>query len=173
MSGVGNFPIVLQVPAILSIYKPPPEGHSQHVAYRVLSGSYRYDMIIDKALAVIGIFLVGASAGATFEYTQYRRLVALCNDPFNRSGRRQSTGGMSSDEHGEELASETSGTAGIRRFELSDVWSDSVLTIDRRREFTRWADNLLTCLGAPVHDGERGRTLTMAERVEWLQARNG
>src|SRR5437016_4632756 len=38
---------------------------------------------------------------------------------------------------------------------------------------TRWADDLLTGLGAPLNHPEQQRRLSSAERVEWLQARDG
>jgi hypothetical protein len=39
--------------------------------------------------------------------------------------------------------------------------------------FERWANDLLTTLGAPLDHPEQRRALTTDERVQWLQARNG
>jgi hypothetical protein len=36
-------------------------------------------MFLNDALAVIGVFLLGAAAGACLKYARYRSLVALCN----------------------------------------------------------------------------------------------
>jgi hypothetical protein len=36
-------------------------------------------MFLDDALVVVGVFLLGATAGACLKYARYRGLVALCN----------------------------------------------------------------------------------------------
>ncbi len=36
-------------------------------------------MFLNDALAVIGVFLLGAAAGACLKYARYRSLIALCN----------------------------------------------------------------------------------------------
>jgi hypothetical protein len=75
------------------------------------------------ALTVVGIFMVGASAGA---------ILGLVKSRSAQSGTEPTSNG-----------------------------------------FERWANDLLTTLGAPLDHPEQRRTLTTAERVEWLQARNG
>ena len=47
------------------------------------------------------------------------------------------------------------------------------VTEPKSNAFERWANDLLTALGAPLDHPEQQRALTTAERVEWLQARNG
>jgi hypothetical protein len=49
-------------------------------------------MFLNDPLAVIGVFLLGASAGACLQYARYRGLLALCNrllaesSPHTRDG---------------------------------------------------------------------------------------
>lgn len=75
------------------------------------------------ALTVVGIFMVGASAGAILGLVKSRSAQSVTEPTSNG--------------------------------------------------FERWANDLLTTLGAPLDHPEQQRTLTTAERVEWLQGRNG
>ena len=75
------------------------------------------------ALTVVGIFMVGASAGSILGLVKSRSAHAVTESTSNAS--------------------------------------------------ERWANDLLTALGAPLDHPEQRRVLTTAERVEWLQARNG
>ena len=75
------------------------------------------------ALTVVGIFMVGASAGAILGLVKSRSAL-LVTEPTSNA-------------------------------------------------FERWANDLLTSLGAPLDHPEQRRPLTTDERVQWLQARNG
>lgn len=125
------------------------------------------DMGMNSVLGVIGVFLIGAATGAALKYARYRSLVALCNDLAQRVDGAQ--------RFEESCAACSSGSCILGGTAELPSGSSRVFRNTEQRNFQLWAGNLLTCLGAPIRLGERemGRILTLAERVEWLQARNG
>lgn len=122
---------------------------------------------------VIGIFLLGGAAGAMLKYARYRNLIAICNELVQRvQAAPPPNCGMVLGEGTGEKSAAVPGETLLGSTKL--VWNNGkrALRNDGPGDFKGWAHNLLTCLGAPILYGEGGHTLTIAERVEWLQARN-
>lgn len=122
---------------------------------------------MNSVLGVIGVFLIGAATGAVLKYVHYRSLVALCNELTERIDGPQ---GLE-----KSCAACSLGSCILRATGEVAFASSRVFRNKEQGNFQLWAGNLLTCLGAPIRlgEGEMGRILTLAERVEWLQARNG
>jgi hypothetical protein len=123
-----------------------------------------------NTLEVTGIFMVGAVAGSLLKYTHHRNLGALCRDLLVNTGPTPNvhpaivTGGATGGQQASFLAWSTSGKPPC----LSEHAQQMVGPHSQD-----CSDDFLTVLGAPQRDNETGRMLSVKERLEGLQARNG
>ena len=118
----------------------------------------------------MGVFLLGASAGALLQSLRYRSVIASCRQVFENE--TQPCGadpiGGSTDSSAAATGVSCASSIGLLFPVRGSVSADTNVA-----RFEMWSHTLLTCLGAPIWIGEERRKLTMAERVEWLQARTG
>jgi hypothetical protein len=128
-------------------------------------------MFLNNALAVMGVFFLGASAGALLQSLRWRSLVRSCRQLLENAGQPYEADPIGCST--EKSPAEATVLSNAEKFVLPFSARRSVSTGSNLTRFEKWSEALLTSLGAPIFYGEEKRKLTMAERVEWLQARIG
>lgn len=129
------------------------------------------NMFLNNALAVVGVFVLGASAGALLQSLRWRSLVRSCRQLLENGSQpyeADPTGCSTEKSPAQATVLSNAGNFVVPFSVRRSVSNDANLT-----RFEKWSEALLTSLGAPIFYGEGKRKLTMAERVEWLQARIG
>ena len=87
-------------------------------------------MCLNDALAVIGVFLLGAAAGASLEYARYRNLVGLWKQLLAESGSVQAGDGTVMAGHVGQFPVEEGSTSRITVAELPINFRTKFLTDD-------------------------------------------
>lgn len=119
-----------------------------------------------NVVAPLGTFVLGAITGLSFAVTFLVFKQVLRRNAAKPCPERQNEMVVT------HLSTLNLGTHDTRDYDGSNIGRDSTMLLSGHVRYELWAENIFTVLGAPFLD-RNGRRLTLEERLEWLQAKNG